>query len=114
MDLLKSEKGATIIETLVAIILLGLIITISFTIFVRLYGNKTLLYKQEAFQLANQEIINCMNTKIVSDTTYTNKNGNLLIERKINKQSEIYKVIINVNASSDNKNIVTLITTYVK
>ena len=74
MDLLKKEGGATIIETMTGIIIFGLALTLSFAIFTKLFSSPTVMHKQEAFQLANQEITNSINAKAMTDTTYKNSN----------------------------------------
>ncbi len=50
------EAGFTIIENLVAIILLGLVSTMSIIVFNQLWGNKAIMLKKEAFVYACQEI----------------------------------------------------------
>ncbi len=52
----EKETGLTIIETLVAIILLGLVNTMGIMVFNQLWGNKAIMLKKEAFGYASQEL----------------------------------------------------------
>ena len=56
MDLLKREDGFTIIESLVSIVLLGLIAGMSIMVISRIYTNPKMLIKGEAGMIASQEI----------------------------------------------------------
>ena len=56
-NLIYSDSGFTIIETLVAIILLGLVSTMGIMVFNQLWENKAIMMKKEVFVYASQEII---------------------------------------------------------
>ncbi len=51
----QMSSGFTIIETLVAIILLGLVSTMGVMVFNQLCGNKAIMLNKEAFVYASQE-----------------------------------------------------------
>ena len=53
----QMSSGFTIIETLVAIILLGLVSTMGIMVFNQLCGNKAIMLNKEAFVYASQGII---------------------------------------------------------
>ena len=114
MDLLKKEDGSTIIENLVGIIIMGLIVTLSFSVLIKLYSNPSLLQKDEAFLLASQEVSNCINSKSISDTTYKNSSGNLQLTRTITMEGGAYKTTVKVVAVGVNREIITLSSYYVK
>jgi type II secretory pathway component PulJ len=46
-----NKSGFTVIQTLIAIILLGLVSTMGIMVFNQLWGNKAILLKKEAFGL---------------------------------------------------------------
>jgi len=113
MDLLKNENGATMIETLVGIILLGIIITVSFSLLIKIYSNPNLIHKHEALLLASQEITNCLNNKILVDTSYTNINKNLTVTRKIRVDENIYTAVVKVTPARSELEIVVLSAGYI-
>ena len=113
MDLLNKDSGETMIETLVGIILLGIIVTVSFSILIRIYSNPNTIHKHEAFLLASQEITNCINNKTVTDTIYTNTNENLTVSRKILKHEDFYTVSVKVVPTNSELEIVSLSAGYV-
>ena len=53
--ILRSNEGFTIIETLVAIILLGMVSTAGVMVFNQLCGNKAIMLNKEAFVYASQD-----------------------------------------------------------
>ena len=62
-----SDSGFTIIETLVAIILLGLVSTMGIMVFNQLWENKAIMMKKEVFVYASQEIDTCISEKLYAD-----------------------------------------------
>ncbi|MGD8782586.1 MAG: hypothetical protein PVH88_26965 [Ignavibacteria bacterium] len=114
MDILAEDRGSTIIETLVGIIILGIIITLSFSLYMKIYTNTSILYKSEAITLANQEIFNCIRNKITTDTLYNNINKNLTITRKITVQNNVHTVIVKVSHSLKEEEILSLTGVFIK
>ena len=72
-----------------------------------------MIHKQEALLLADQEIMNCINNKIITDTSYTNNTGNLTVTRKINTQRNFYTAIVKTTATNNKQQIITLSASYV-
>ena len=107
MDLLE-EKGFTIIETLVSIFMVGLILTLTIIFFNNILLNSTFIYKNEAFYLANNEIERVINSGIITDTTYTNQSGSLIIKREIVPSENTIQVVVTVTAKINEKEIVAL------
>ncbi|MFC2139723.1 hypothetical protein ACFLR4_03590 [Bacteroidota bacterium] len=108
MDLLVKEEGTTIIEVLVGLTILGIVMTLSLGVMVKIYGNPKIVSRQEALMLADQEITNCINTRAVTDTVYTNPKGNLFIERSVSSRKNINDVSVSVYSSSSEQLIVSL------
>jgi len=96
MDLLIDDSGSTLIETLIGILILGIVATVTFSIYMQVYTSPTLLYKTEALSIANQEVTNCICNKVTSDTSYYNLNNNLIITRKVTVLNRIYRVEVDV------------------
>ncbi|MGD8782530.1 MAG: hypothetical protein PVH88_26685 [Ignavibacteria bacterium] len=105
---LLEEKGFTIIETLVSIFMLGLILTLTIIFFNNTLLNSTFVYKNEAFYLANNEIERTINSELISDTTYTNKSGSLIIKREVLPGENMLEIIVTVTAKINEKEIVVL------
>ena len=107
MDLLE-EKGFTIIETLVSIFMVGLILTLTVIFFNNILLNSTFIYKNEAFYLANNEIERVINSDLVTDTTYTNEKGSLIINREVVPENNTFQVVVTVTAKINQKEIIVL------
>ncbi|MBU0474987.1 MAG: hypothetical protein KKF62_12605 [Bacteroidetes bacterium] len=114
MDKLKLEDGYTITEALVGIIILGLTITLFAFFFNLVFSNPKILLRSEALYLADQEIENSLNNKVSRDTSYTNNNGNILVERKISSDNNLTKVKISVFSKSNKQIILSLSSLYKK
>lgn len=112
MDKLKDQLGYTIMETLVGIILIGLIITFFAMFFNQIFSNPKLLLRSEALTLANLEIEKSINTKAINDTIYKNTNGNLLIKRNIKQEKKLVKSTVVVQTVSSKDSILTLTALY--
>lgn len=108
MELLKDQSGYSLIETLVCISLLGIILFISTSVFVRLFANPKILVRNEALFIANEEITRATQKKEFKDTTYTNENANLTIERRVIESGEFAQIEVYVRHSSQSKEIVKL------
>lgn len=107
MDLLE-EKGFTIIETLVSIFMVGLILTLTIIFFNNILLNSRFVYRNEAFYLANNEIEKVINSNLVTDTTYTNESGSLIVTREIVSAENTLQVVVKVTAKINNKEIIAL------
>lgn len=104
MGILKNQSGYSLIETLVCISLLGIILFISTSVFVRLFANPKILLKNEALYLANEEINRTIHKRTLTDSTYTNENTNLVIERHIaelNGYAQIEVIVKHVHAAKE-------------
>ncbi len=113
MDKLNSQNGFTIMETLIGIIIIGLMITFFAMFFNQVFNNPKILLRSDAFVLANNEIERCMNLKISSDTSYTNRIGNLYIKRQITFLNKLNKAKVSIYTASGKKEILSLSVKYV-
>ena len=111
MDLLKEEHGTTILETLVVILLLGILVTLTSSFYSGIFNNKNML-KADALQLAKQEIARVLNEKIEYDTIYYNESKNLKIERNIYKDKILNNAQVSISKSSNDSLILVLNTNY--
>lgn len=112
MDLLKNQKGETIIEVMVGIIILGLITGFALIFFTKMLSNTKLVSKNEALFLANQEINYSMKNRVKIDTSYFSPDSTMLVERKVEKVNKLYNVEVMVKLNSDKKSLVELKTRY--
>jgi len=108
LDLLKSENGFTIIETLVAILLLGLLVVGATGFFGTLYNSPKILLRNEALALASNEIDRCISYRILTDTLYKNPVGNLQVKRNVIMKADLNEVIVGVYWSDKNKKLIEL------
>lgn len=108
MGILKDESGTTLIETLVSIGLLGVLIVLSVMVYKNFFSNPKMLLRNEALYLANQEISNSINMKFITDTVYSNENGNLTVERKIYDMETFNKIVVSVVFLQNKKELVKL------
>ena len=93
---LNEQSGFSLIETVVSIGLLGILVTLSVIAYTRFFDNPKILLRNEALYMANQEITNAVNKRRFTDTTYTNINGNLAVERNISDLQTYYKMEVAV------------------
>lgn len=96
MDSIKKTDGFTLIETLTAITLLGIVSVLSVIIFTGIYSNPRLLLKGEAAMLAEQELHYSINNKVKSDTIYSSGLNGLEIVRKVLIEENLYKITVSV------------------
>lgn len=108
MDILKEESGYSLIEALVSISILGIIIIITAMLFTTILSGNSIYSKSEALVLAKNEIENVRQNKILTDTAYNNKEGNLLITRSIKQEDSLYKVNVCVSNKSREKQLISL------
>lgn len=113
MDILKKENGTTILESLVVILLLGILITLTAGFFTTLFNNKNML-KSEALLLAQQEISRVTTEKSENDTTYTNVTENLKVQRFIYKEEALNRVEVMISKTSSDSIILSLKVSYQK
>lgn len=100
MDILKTEHGFSIIETLVAIIILGLLAVFITSFFNQMLRNPQLVLRTKAIYLAEQEINYCINRKAFNDTSYINNEFNLLILRQVITYENNFKINVSVKKNS--------------
>ena len=111
---MNNQSGFSLIETLVSMVILGLLVTFTIMFFNNIYSNPKLLLRSEALLLADVEISKCMNFKLASDTSYINLNGNLEVIRNVIREERLLKVAITVRAKSNKKEILKLETSYLE
>jgi len=109
MDLLKEEKGTTIL----VILLLGILTTLTVSFFSTIFNNKNML-KGRALQLAQQEISKSISEGSEHDTSYTKDMGNLLVRRIIYHEEYIEKVEVQVGRNGIEDPIISLKANYIK
>lgn len=107
MDLLKEEQGTTILETLVVILLLGILVTITTAFYSNIFSNKNML-KADALQLAKQEISKVLSERCISDTIYYNDKKNLKVQRNISQNDLINSVQVTVSKSNPDSVVIGL------
>lgn len=114
MDKLKGQEGYTLVESLVGIIILGLVITFFAMFFNQIFGNPRILLKGEALIMASQELDRCLDIKAITDTSYFNRQGNLKIKRKVELIGKLNKAIVSVASDSGRNEILSLSVTYLQ
>lgn len=110
----KDENGFTLIETLVSLLILGILVTLTMIMLNKIYANPKILLGREALRLAEAELTYCVNNTSLNDTIYTNERQNLKVKRKITDEGKLAKVEIAVVMNGNNKEILRLETKYVK
>ncbi|KAF0140067.1 MAG: hypothetical protein FD122_2702 [Stygiobacter sp.] len=108
MGILKNQSGYSLVETLACISLLGIILFISTSIYLRLFNNPQIILRSEALFLANKEIEAAIHTKAFRDTTYTSENTNLLIERLVTSVDQCVRIEVSVKHVHTQKEIIKL------
>ena len=111
MDLLKEEKGTTILETLVVILLLGILVKITTAFYSNIISNRNML-KTDALWLAKQEISRVLNEKPGNDTTYYNASKNLRVERNIYQNDLLNTIKVSISRTGNDSLILVLTTKY--
>lgn len=111
MDLLKKENGTTIIESLVVILLLGILVTLTAMIFISLLLNPNML-RSDALRLAHHEIDKTIAQQAEQDTTYTNEQGNLKVHRFVSRTENVYQVEVAVSKNSSDSTLILLKAAY--
>jgi Tfp pilus assembly protein PilV len=105
---IKNEEGFTLVETLVATVILILIVTILSATMNSLFGNKKYFKRNMAFYIAKQEIDNTMALKLTSDTLYTTEKPFFSVERKVRAINKVYSAEVNVYIDTIGTRIVQL------
>ncbi len=108
MDLLKDEKGFSMIEALAGIALLGLLVALSASVLIKIYEDPKTLLRGEAMLLAEREMNFCRSASPERDTVYTNDTGNLEIHRKIDSGKNIKRINVMVTTINSVKTLVEL------
>jgi len=112
MDKLKNEYGYTLLETLVGIIILGLVIAFFAMFFNQVFANSRIFLIGDATILAKQEIERCINFRIKTDTSYFNNKGNLQVLRDIKFDGELNNAVVTVSSDSGRNEILFLSVMY--
>ncbi len=108
MDLLKREEGVSIIESLVSIVILGVIVMMTVIVIKGIFTNPRALLKGEACQIASQEIDYALRYKPVTDSIYKNAKGNLLLSRQISHADSLTRIDVKVTYVGTGEEVVTL------
>ena len=108
MGILKQEDGVTIIESLVSIVILGVIVMMTVFVIKGLFTHPRALLKGEACQLASQEIDYSLKYKPVNDTSYKNAKGNLLLNRQVSKADDLTRIEVKVTYAGTGEEVATL------
>lgn len=103
MVIIKNEKGYSLIESMVGIILLGFIVIISMIIFTNIFTNPKLIYNKEASYLLFNETENIINNRILTDSTYFNNKKTLIIQREIEKKESYFIANVLVKENKNNR-----------
>lgn len=108
----NNNAGFSMLETLVSILILGMLITFSIMFFNRIYSNPKILLRKESLQLADTELTNCINANIKTDTLYNNSRGNLEVKRETTVSDYLVSVNVYVYLSGTGEEIIHLHTAY--
>ena len=111
MDFLKREQGTTILETLVVIIILGILVTLTAAFYSNIFSNRNML-RTDALGLAKQEISRVLSERCISDTFYYNEKKNLKVERNIYQNELLNAVKVSISKSINDSLILVLTTNY--
>ena len=112
-EYINSENGFTIIESLVTILIIGLILTMTIIVFNNLFSAPGLLLKSDAFSAATEEISKCVENRTSTDTIY-NVSNNLVLKRKISSVDELLMANVSIIQKHNDNNIITLHVSYKK
>ncbi len=113
MDLLKKENGTTIIESLVVILLLGILVTVTAVFFNSLFLNHNML-KSDALHLAQQEVDRTLSQHAEKDTSYLNSTGNLNVRRIVIQNENHFDIHVVVSLTRNDSTIIDLNAIYSK
>lgn len=108
MDQLKGDRGFTLIEVLVSMVILGILTTLTVLFINTFFSNPMVLFRAEALNIAKGELNRCIENKLENDTTFTSGNGSLLIERKIVIEERLTTVNIIVTHKPTERKIINL------
>lgn len=108
MDTLKNCDGFTMIETLTAISLLGIVSVLVVILFTGIFNNPKLLLKGEALLLAEQELRYSIDNEIISDTLYLSGFNGLELNRKVNRKDNLYEITVSVVFKPKSREILSL------
>lgn len=113
MVLLERENGSSIIESLVVILLLGILVLFTSLFFNRLFNNYNLV-RYEALQIAQLEIVKCIDQSAVNDTFYVSELSKFKISRIVLNDSNVTRVEVIISRIHDGNQIISLKTVYPK
>ncbi|MBI2417304.1 MAG: prepilin-type N-terminal cleavage/methylation domain-containing protein [Ignavibacteriales bacterium] len=108
MVLLKNQDGYSLIESLVSIVLLGLIVVFSTMAVTGLFTRPKILLKGEACLMAEQEINYSLKYHVTTDTTYTNETGNLIVTRTTTPAGNLANIQVEVVYKGNHEKIAML------
>ena len=108
MDILKKEEGMSIIDSLVSIVILGVVVMLTVLVIKGIFTHPRALLKGEACMLASQEIDYSLKYKAIADTTYKNAKGNLLLTRQVSAADSLTRINVRVTYIGTGEEVVTL------
>jgi prepilin-type N-terminal cleavage/methylation domain-containing protein len=121
MDILRKseliamrEDGFSLIETLVVILLLGLLVTFTASFFNDLFNKPALFLKYQALRLADREMNYCLNNQVTTDTSYIFPKHNLNVQRTITEELNGYDINVSVSVNNDLKNNIVSLSAFEK
>lgn len=105
---MKREEGVTIIESLVSIVILGVIVMLTVFVIRGLFTHPRALLQGEACRLASQEIDYSLKYKPAADTSYKNAKGNLLLTRKVSASGGLIRIDVKVTYTGNGEEVAAL------
>lgn len=96
------------VETLVGMVMLGIIVTLTIMFINSVLSNPKLLVRGEALNLAKNEISKCTLLKTTTDTLYNNKMGNMSIKRTVVEGTKTIDLKVSVLHIASEKELIVL------
>lgn len=100
---IKENMGFSIYETLVSIVIVGITITLSISVLVSVISNPVLSRKKEALLIALACIDKSIADKSITDTTFSNSSGTLLLTRTVTSLDSLNKISVEVKSANTNR-----------
>ena len=101
-----NNEGFSLVETLAAIVIIGITTTAVLFFINKFMGRSNYNSRMEAILLVQKEIQNTIANHSMTDTSYTNSNGNLTIYRKVIDNHSYYKLDFTVVLHNNKKLVI--------
>lgn len=105
---IKYDEGFSIIETLTALVIFGIIAALTAMTIKGLFFSPGNLIKSEALVMASGEIDQSINKGGANDTNYINYKGNLVVTRETIREDSLYSITVRVCSKQNNREILRL------